>query len=287
MNNTLQSIPKDGQFVIIEDASGDDAVVRWSSHYGTWVDLTGAPTSVRPARWSPIPKENVARERSRPQSAPLIVRAGGKASSHHDSGQHGHGRLTRAKKQHSLLHRLSLALFAIVAGGSLLTIVFRGDLVEDSHHPEQQAVLEATRQYGALEPQREDAQDASHDVLTTQGVGTLSHVTNDAGRNIARGDEVASRGPEFAPETVNLLERASRLLQLGDIGAARLILALAHDKGSAPAAFMLAETYNPLVLATWNVAGTRADAVKARALYARAYAGGIIEAKERLGDLPN
>ena len=84
-----------------------------------------------------------------------------------------------------------------------------------------------------------------------------------------------------------LVERASRLLRLGDIGAARMILAFADDNGSARAAFMLAETYDPLVLSTWAAAGTRADPAKARELYARAYAAGIPEAKERSGALLN
>jgi hypothetical protein len=43
MRNTIESIPKDGQFVIVEDTSGNDAVVRWSSKSQTRVDLNGEP----------------------------------------------------------------------------------------------------------------------------------------------------------------------------------------------------------------------------------------------------
>jgi hypothetical protein len=45
---------------------------------------------------------------------------------------------------------------------------------------------------------------------------------------------------------------------------------------------MLAETYDPLVLATWGTYGTRGEATKAREFYAKARAGGIQEAKDRL-----
>jgi hypothetical protein len=45
---------------------------------------------------------------------------------------------------------------------------------------------------------------------------------------------------------------------------------------------MLAETYDPSILSTY---GTRDEATKARALYAKAHAGGIQEAKKRFNAL--
>jgi len=54
------------------------------------------------------------------------------------------------------------------------------------------------------------------------------------------------------------------------------------DKGSARAAFILAETYDSRMLRTWGTYGTRADNDKARELYARAAAAGIEAAQERL-----
>jgi TPR repeat protein len=71
------------------------------------------------------------------------------------------------------------------------------------------------------------------------------------------------------------------LLGQGDIGAARVVLERAADKGSAQAAFELAETYDPLILPRWRTYGTRGDAAKARDLYAKAETGGIKEAKQR------
>jgi uncharacterized phage infection (PIP) family protein YhgE len=82
-------------------------------------------------------------------------------------------------------------------------------------------------------------------------------------------------------QAVRLLERATALLGQGNIGAARVVLERAAETGNAEAIFKLAETYDPLILATWSTYGTRGDAAKARDLYARAYNGGIKAAKDR------
>ncbi|MGY4602882.1 DNA repair exonuclease SbcCD ATPase subunit [Bradyrhizobium sp. USDA 4474] len=50
------------------------------------------------------------------------------------------------------------------------------------------------------------------------------------------------------PEAARLMLRASVLLGQADIGAARIVLERAFETGSAQASFMLAETYDPLVL---------------------------------------
>ena len=81
------------------------------------------------------------------------------------------------------------------------------------------------------------------------------------------------------------MARASVLLSQGDIGSARIVLERAAERGSAQASFTLAETYDPLMLLKWGTYGTRGDAAKARDLYAKAQAGGIKEATERLDAL--
>jgi hypothetical protein len=81
------------------------------------------------------------------------------------------------------------------------------------------------------------------------------------------------------------LAKADELLGRGDIAGARLVLQQAS--GASPAAaFKLGETYDPSRLAAWRVLGVRAEPGKARELYQRAYAGGIREARDRLGALP-
>ncbi|MBH5402527.1 hypothetical protein HZZ13_32760 [Bradyrhizobium sp. CNPSo 4010] len=82
-----------------------------------------------------------------------------------------------------------------------------------------------------------------------------------------------------------LIPRAKALLDQGNIGAARIVLELAAEKNIAQATFMLAETYDPAVLAAWGAYGTRGEAAKARELYAKAQRSGIRGAKERLDAL--
>jgi hypothetical protein len=91
--------------------------------------------------------------------------------------------------------------------------------------------------------------------------------------------------PEDAAEVARLVALASVLLGRGDIGAARIVLERAAETGSAQASFTLAETYDPLILPKWGTYGTRGDATKARALYAKAEAGGIKQAKQRFDAL--
>ena len=77
------------------------------------------------------------------------------------------------------------------------------------------------------------------------------------------------------------LARATALIRLGDIAGAQLLLERALEAGSARAAFMLAETYDPHVLGSWRMYSVRTDAKKASELYGRAYEGGIVQAKQR------
>ncbi|MHC2258094.1 archaellum component FlaC [Bradyrhizobium embrapense] len=124
---------------------------------------------------------------------------------------------------------------------------------------------------------------AAPDVLTTGSRGQDKSSSIAAVANPA--PAVAQPASEQVAEAAGLVLRASALLRQGDVGAARLVLERAVEMGSAQASFALAETYDPLVLAKWGTYGTRGDASKARALYARADAAGIKDAKARLDAL--
>ena len=87
------------------------------------------------------------------------------------------------------------------------------------------------------------------------------------------------------PDVMRLLARASLLVSQGDIGAARVVLEHAAGFGSAPALFALAETFDPAVLTAWGTLGTQGDAARAGDLYAKALAGGVAAAKDRLASL--
>ncbi|WP_324418334.1 hypothetical protein [Bradyrhizobium sp.] len=86
-------------------------------------------------------------------------------------------------------------------------------------------------------------------------------------------------------EVGKLIARAATLIAQGNIGAARIVLERAAESGNARASFMLAETYDPIILSAWGTQGTRGEAMKAREHYAKAHAGGIQEAKGRLDAL--
>jgi hypothetical protein len=101
----------------------------------------------------------------------------------------------------------------------------------------------------------------------------------------ADSEQAAAAVSQDPPEVARLMGRARALLGQGNISAARIVLARAAETGSALASFTLAETYDPVILSTWGTYGTRGDATKARELYAKAHAGGIQEAKDRLSAL--
>jgi hypothetical protein len=87
--------------------------------------------------------------------------------------------------------------------------------------------------------------------------------------------------PNEGVQAAKLVARASVLLEQGNIGAARIVLERAAEMGSARASFVLAETYDPLILPNFGTYGTQGDPTRAQTLYARAEAGGIKEAKAR------
>lgn len=97
----------------------------------------------------------------------------------------------------------------------------------------------------------------------------------------ARSQGDAQVNPNEGVQAAKLIARASLLLEQGNIGAARIVLERAAEMGSARASFVLAETYDPLILPNFGTYGTQGDPTRAQNLYARAEAGGIKEAKAR------
>jgi hypothetical protein len=86
-----------------------------------------------------------------------------------------------------------------------------------------------------------------------------------------------------AAEIALLLKNGAVLMGNGDIVAARLMFERAADAGDAPAAFALAETYDPAVLAKMGAKGAiKADIALAEKWYAKAKDLGSTAAPERL-----
>jgi len=93
--------------------------------------------------------------------------------------------------------------------------------------------------------------------------------------------------PELPPvrsRADELLTQAKRLIEGKEILAAREILQAPETAASAPLTFMLAETYDPSMLAIWQVKpdGITANPERARALYTKARDLGDFRAQQRL-----
>jgi hypothetical protein len=87
-------------------------------------------------------------------------------------------------------------------------------------------------------------------------------------------------------ELRRLMVRARQLLDQRNISAARSVLDRAAEAGNAAALFLLAETFDPNILSKWGTVATQGDAGRARELYGKAHAGGIVDAGRRLAALP-
>jgi hypothetical protein len=90
-----------------------------------------------------------------------------------------------------------------------------------------------------------------------------------------------------AEENRRLLAKAASMIQQGDIASARLVLDRLTRFGDARAAFALAETFDPKMLAQWNVRGIRPDPTRAKTYYTQAARAGIGAARDRLSELGN
>ena len=90
-----------------------------------------------------------------------------------------------------------------------------------------------------------------------------------------------SQPPMSSVEEAKLIAHAESLIKQFDFAGARLLLAHASEKGSARAAFMMAETYDWRVLRSLQAYGVRGDAEKAWEFYQMAARAGIEKARER------
>jgi hypothetical protein len=98
---------------------------------------------------------------------------------------------------------------------------------------------------------------------------------------LARAVAAASRFEDATPPATPL-DRARAAIAAGDVEAARTSLEGLVAEGNPTALMLLAETFDPNMLAAWSVRGVIADPAIARELYRRAAALGIAQAKLRL-----
>jgi hypothetical protein len=83
-------------------------------------------------------------------------------------------------------------------------------------------------------------------------------------------------------EIAYLLKRGEELVAAGELGPARLALRRAAEAGDPNATFVLATTYDPILLRARKVIGVAPDVAMARAWYEKAKEFGSIDAPRRL-----
>jgi len=98
----------------------------------------------------------------------------------------------------------------------------------------------------------------------------------------ARPDQSKPTSAISSADEARLIARAEFLIKQSDFSGARLLLEYALDKGSARAAFMMAETYDWRMLRSMQTHGVRGNSEKAQELYQQAAVAGIEKARERL-----
>ncbi len=125
-------------------------------------------------------------------------------------------------------------------------------------------------------PSREAIVSAYHTALQSQAPAART------------GNEAAAPSKTLDAETLAaLMTRAKSLLALGDIAAARLLLERAANAQDASAAFLLAQTYDPVVLGVRDTRSITPDPVMARDWYRKAASFGSADAQQRLTQLQN
>ena len=123
--------------------------------------------------------------------------------------------------------------------------------------------------------------------VQTSSDATPNDVTAGASGRLTRSNRSEPGRPQSpramsSAEEAKLIARAESLIKQFDFANARLFLANALEKGSARAAFMMAETYDWQILRSLQAYGVRGDAQKAREFYQLAAAAGIEKARERV-----
>ena len=125
-------------------------------------------------------------------------------------------------------------------------------------------------------PNREDIVGAYHTALQSQAPAART------------GNVAAAPSKTLDAETLAaLMTRARRLLALGDIAAARLLLERAANAQDATAAFLLAQTYDPAMLGVRDTRSITPEPVMARDWYRKAASLGSADAQRRLTQLQN
>jgi hypothetical protein len=247
--------PKNRDFIVLQDAPSE--LARWVQEAIGWVPPDGTPARISPTNSTPL-SDDVA---SLPE---------------HEIEQ----------TQKRPLTRLILALVTTIVciGGSLW-------IGRDAASPTGSInrSMEWSNAASEITGSMPTAQSRGN---VTAGVQTSSDATPDdptggASGRLTRSNRSQPGRPHppramSSAEEAKLVARAEFLIKQFDFASARLLLAYALEKGSARAAFMMAETYDWQILRSLQAYGVRGNVQRAREFYQLAAEAGIEKARERV-----
>ena len=149
-------------------------------------------------------------------------------------------------------------------------------------------VLWLTGRLDAQIPFLESTEDRTSIAREAAATGSLAPTLAVPPKAAERSVMPAKAETEKAEDTAlaqELLSRAQGFIADGNMLRAREILSEAALADNPSAAFALAETFDPNILAATGAQGTKAEVERARMLYGKALAGGIVAARRRLDAL--
>ncbi len=183
---------------------------------------------------------------------------------------------------------------AVLYAASVATALFIGLMLVAAR----QAFLEYRTNQEAKGPSSPRPLTLRENVAVTEKLASLQRTAGDLPKTLDRANSVE---PTYLPSRLDpsiipvvaigtesvaglspLQAGAVRLLRSGDVSGARLLLERASMSESGRALFLLAQTYDPIVLTELGLTEVRGDAAKAGELYERAQNLGIQQSAIRL-----
>lgn len=205
MREAIQSAPKNGTFVILEDAAhGDVAVARWSEVTSQWLDDDDKPVQLSATHWylpqTLGPRAAAARRNTptaRPEPVPGPARAETPGTRFAGLGGRASGWIIRRK-----IRVVTMATVLLV-GAALSTLLYRGDIGLARPHwtaPDESAGLKQ-----ALEQQRDRANALSGELTVAR------HEAESQAASIRAAGESAERQKQASERALAALRQSLQL----------------------------------------------------------------------------
>ena len=322
----IESAPRDGKFVILEeDAGGNQGVARWSSEAGGWVGEDGEPINITPTHWYPTQGQNHLQQgldfsfflrraaEQRATAGDVLASCSVAASPVTVVGTQTTP--VAAKRVSQARWRFAASLLgASLVAAAFTGMYFRAEVTYEVSQLRKDADAKATE----LQLERDRSAALASELATARRdfdmMAALLSKAGDEGaqlRKVAeaktaelkqepdhtalRSSSPAAGEPVVAPparkldpdELATLINRAKILVAAGDISPARLLLERAAEAQEPTAALMLARTYDPDVLRTENARNILPDPAMARIWYQKAAQLGSADAQHRLSQWKN